>query len=89
MIDRITRRDTDAIEMYERAFEAGLDDHGTSRYNLACAFARTKQIDRALENLSLAIDQGFSNRDLMDTDDDLAACRADDRFKKLRNRLAK
>jgi len=52
-------------------------------YNLACAWSRTGQEDRAIDALTRAIDAGFSNVELMETDDDLAAIRGNSRFAEL------
>ena len=84
-------RNEEAIKTYEKAFEMGIppgaNTRGLAFYNLACAYARLKQIDRAFEMLNKAVDEGFNNRQTFETDDDLAALRADARFDALLKRL--
>jgi tetratricopeptide (TPR) repeat protein len=85
-------RNEEAIRSYERAFEIGIPPGPTTRgvayYNLACANARLGRTDRALEMLSRAIDEGFSDRATLEADADLAPLRADPRFAALAARIA-
>ena len=55
-------------------------NHGTSLYNLACALARGGRKEEAIGALGRAIDQGFSNRGLMESDKDLESVRGDAGF---------
>ena len=86
-------RNEEAIKSYEKAFEAGIPPGATTRgvayYNMACAYARLKQTDKAFEMLGRAIDEGMNNRQTFETDTDLAALRADARFQTLLARLPK
>jgi tetratricopeptide (TPR) repeat protein len=86
-------KNEEALKTYEKAFEAGIppgpNTRGTAFYNMACAFARLKQTDKAFEMLNKAVDEGFSNRRTLETDDDLAPLRADARFQTLLARLPK
>ena len=81
----------DLLEQYERAFELGIPPgpatRGVAYYNLACAYARTGQKDKALESLSRAVDEGFSDRAGMERDEDLAPLRPDPRFQQLLSRI--
>jgi hypothetical protein len=54
-----------------------------SLYNAACAYARLKQADKAIETLKLAMDAGFADRDQLHSDTDLESLRSDERFSKL------
>jgi pentatricopeptide repeat protein len=85
-------RNEDAIKTYEKAFEAGIppgaNTRGAAYYNMASGYARLKQSDKAFEMLNKAVDEGFSNRQTMETDTDLAALRTDERFQNLLKRLA-
>ncbi len=80
-----------AIKTYEKAFEMGIppgaNTRGLAYYNMACAYARLKQTDKAFEMLGRAIDEGFNNRQTIETDSDLAPLRADARFQELLKRL--
>lgn len=51
-----------------------------SLYNAACAYAKLKQTDKALETLKLAVDAGFADRDQLANDTDLIDIRNDARF---------
>lgn len=86
-------RNEDAIKSYEKAFEAGIppgaNTRGLAYYNMACAYVRLKQTDKAFEFLNKAIDEGFNKRETFETDTDLAPIRSDARFQKLSERLSK
>ena len=86
-------RNEDAIKSYEKAFEAGIppgaNTRGLAFYNMACAFARLKQNDKAFEMLNKAVDEGFVNRQTFETDTDLVPLRSDARFQTLLARLPK
>jgi hypothetical protein len=65
----------------------GANTRGLAYFNMACAYARLKNLDMAFEMLGKAIDEGFANRNTMTTDADLADLRSDPRFAKLMERL--
>lgn len=85
-------RNEDALKTYEKAFEAGIppgaNTRGVAFYNMACAYVRLKQTDKAFEMLGKAIDEGFKNRQTFETDTDLVPLRADARFQELLKRLS-
>ena len=78
----------EALKTFERALGGGVARF-IVHYNIARALARLGQPDKALESLGKAIDEGFSNRNGMETDTDLAPLRADARFQTLLARLPK
>ncbi len=84
-------KNEDAIKTYEQAFAAGIppgaNTRGVAYYNMACAYARLKQIDKAFEMLNKSVDEGFANRNTVETDDDLTPLRGDARFNELLKRL--
>ena len=86
-------RNEEALKTYEKAFEAGsppgANTRGVAYYNMACAYTRLKQTDKAFEMLNKAVDEGFVNRQTFETDTDLAPLRADARFQTLLARLPK
>jgi tetratricopeptide (TPR) repeat protein len=88
-----TGSNEEAIRTYEKAFDAGIppgaNTRGLAYYNMACAYARLKNVDKAFEMLGKAIDEGFADRTALERDDDLAALRSDARFAKLVERLPK
>lgn len=56
-------------------------------YNLACARARAGQTRAALEALTAALDHGFKDGALVETDPDLASLRGQDGYQALLQRL--
>lgn len=84
-------RNEDAIKSYENAFSIGIppgaNTRGVAYYNMACAYARLKQADKAFEMLGKAVDEGFNRRAGFETDEDLAPLRSDPRFAALLKRL--
>ncbi|HKP29199.1 MAG TPA: tetratricopeptide repeat protein [Gemmatimonadales bacterium] len=80
----------EGIEAYERALRGGLPPFAqvNAYYNMACAHARLGHADQAFDNLGKAIDAGFTNRRLMQEDEDLAPIRSDARFTALLGRIA-
>lgn len=86
-------RNEEAVKNYEKAFETGIppgaNTRGLAYYNMACAYTRLKQNDKAFEMLSKAVDEGFNRRSDYESDEDFAPLRADARFQKLLERLPK
>ena len=86
-------RNEDALKTYEKAFEAGIppgaNTRGLAYYNMACAYARLKQNDKAFEMLNKTVDEGFVNRQTFETDTDLAPLRTDARWQTFLARLPK
>ncbi len=84
-------KNEEAIKSYEEAFAIGFpsgpNTTGVAYYNMACAYARLKNYDKAFELLGKAIDDGYVNRQNFETDTDLAVLRADARFQALLARL--
>ena len=86
-----SNKNEEAIKTYEAAFQMGIppgaNTRGLAYYNMACAYARLKNADKAFEMLGKAIDEGYVNRASFETDTDLASLRGDVRFKALLARL--
>jgi tetratricopeptide (TPR) repeat protein len=86
-------KNEEAIKTYEAAFQLGIPPgpgtRGLAYYNLACAYSRLKNFDKAFEMLGRAVDEGYTVRDSFENDADLAALRTDTRFKSLLDRLPK
>jgi tetratricopeptide (TPR) repeat protein len=84
-------RNAEAARSYERAFELGIppgrSTRGVAWYNLASAYARLSERDRAFTALDSAVAQGVVERRLYETDADLAPLRSDPRFTRLLARL--
>ncbi|MFN8003649.1 MAG: tetratricopeptide repeat protein [Acidobacteriota bacterium] len=83
----------DAITAYLKAFDAGIppgaNTRGVAYFNLACGYTRIGQKDKALDALSNAVTEGFTNRNAYETDEDLAPLRTETRFQELLARLPK
>ncbi len=92
-VQLMLNRNEEAIKSYEKAFEIGIppgaNTRGLAFYNMACAYVRLMQKDKAFEFLSKAVDEGFNNRQTFETDTDLAPIRTDSRFQTLLVRLPK
>ena len=61
----------------------------TVLYNEACAFARGGDSDKAMASLREALDAGFNQRELFDTDEDLKSLRELPEFKELKESTRK
>lgn len=77
----------ESIAVGTRAFDAGSGDRGQLAYNLACSYARSRQVDAAFAWLDRALDLGFQDAALLQRDTDLDILRADDRYAAARRRL--
>ncbi|MGZ6027872.1 MAG: DJ-1/PfpI family protein [Myxococcaceae bacterium] len=66
----------------EQTFSRLLDERGTpsDAYQLACAQGRQGKVDAALASLTRAVQLGFHDQALAESDDDLRAVRSDARF---------
>ncbi len=66
----------------ERTFSRLLDERGApvDAYQLACAQGRQGKVDAALASLTRAVQLGFHDQALAESDDDLRAVRSDARF---------
>ncbi len=84
-------RNAEAARSYERAFELGIppgrSTRGIAWYNLACAYARLGQADRAIEALEQAFSEGVNDRRTYEQDSDLASLRSNPRFRALIDRM--
>ncbi len=72
----------------DRRIVVALPDDPTAHYNLACSCALTGDPDGAFAALDEAVELGYGDVDLLRTDADLAALRADPRFEPLVARVA-
>ncbi|MBI1765237.1 MAG: tetratricopeptide repeat protein [Acidobacteria bacterium] len=77
-----------ALGQYQQAVEAMLKAEAIGHnpvvmFNLACAYARLNNKDKAFEWLSQAMQRGFRQAQTLENDDDLASLRADARYKPL------
>ncbi|MCP5052152.1 MAG: hypothetical protein GY940_33605 [bacterium] len=63
--------------------------HPTLFYNMACAYARIKNKKKALSALNRAVEKGYSNRDYMMKDEDLAYIRNEKAFKEIIRKLSR
>jgi adenylate cyclase len=74
------------VELAERAL--GQDqDEPVVLYNVACFYALQGDPDRSIELLTKAVDEGWGDREWLETDSDLDTLRNDDRFKALLARI--
>jgi adenylate cyclase len=74
------------VELAERAL--GQDqDEPVVLYNVACFYALQGDPDRSIELLTKAVDEGWGDREWLETDSDLNTLRNDERFKSLLARI--
>ncbi len=71
-----------AVQSLDRAIEIG-GGVAVDYYNLACAYALSGNVEKALDNVERAIDAGFRQRAQYESDPDLASLRELPRFKAL------
>jgi Zn-dependent protease len=83
----VAGRYEESIAVGARAFDAGSGDRGQLAYNLACSYARARQVDAAFVWLDRALDVGFTDDALLRRDPDLDILRDDHRFATARRRL--
>lgn len=74
-------------ELLARDLIALIPDHPDGYYNLACALARQRKIDEALESLREAVERGWRQAQHMHADPDLDALRGDSRYASLITRI--
>ena len=83
----VERGQTDrAREWSERALDADRDEPAIM-YNVACTYSLLGEIDKAIDLLDRAIQQGYGHRAWLSHDPDLAPLRDDPRFQALLDRL--
>lgn len=75
-----------AADSFRRSRDLGYRA-ATSAYNLACAYARDRQIDASFAALQDARAKGFDLSGYLDDDNDLELLRDDPRFKQLRSEV--
>jgi len=78
----------DANAAAERTYTELVDERGApdDAYQLACAQGRQGKVDAALASLSKAVDLGFHDRAMAESDADLGGVRTDPRFARLFDR---
>ncbi len=81
-----------AILFFEIAIKAGdsvFDGQPYQYFNLACAYARDNNSEKALNSLSLAIQEGLDERDLLESNTDLEVIRKTPEFISLLDTIRK
>lgn len=74
------------VEWADRAAATDPDDPGV-HYNLACFYSLAGMLERSLDHLELALDQGFAHSPWIVNDPDLDAVRSDPRYTRVVARL--
>lgn len=82
-----TDRNRDAVASYEKAIAKGAPE-GYVRYNIACAYSKLGEKEKALDAIERACDLGFGRAHMLRSDKDFDPIRTEDRFKKLLDRMA-
>ena len=79
-------QNAESINAFKRALDMNYRTP-TTMYNIACGFARSNQIDAAMEWLEKARAAGFQLCNYIDHDEDLNNLRSDPRFRELRKQV--
>ena len=79
-------KDPAATESLEKAVRLGADS-AADLYNVACGYALLGQTEKALDWLDRAVSAGFTNRNQIENDSDLASLRDTDRYRRILDRL--
>ncbi len=82
-----TGQNREAVTTYDKAIAKGAPE-GYARYNMACAFAKLGEKDKAVEAIEKASRLGFGRAHMLQSDSDFDAIRNEPRFKALVERLA-
>ena len=81
----VQNRNELAAKYYEKAI--ALQPNGHDYYNLACAYAKSNEREKALNALAKSIAMGNTSKSQIDNDTDFDSIRSDERFKKLLEKL--
>jgi tetratricopeptide (TPR) repeat protein len=84
-------RNQDAVRSYEQSIALGIppgpQTRGAAHYNLACGYVRIGNKGKALEALTVAVDDRFGDRAGYEGDSDLTPLHGEPRWKDLIARL--
>jgi tetratricopeptide (TPR) repeat protein len=76
-----------ALELTDRSIAATPDDPGVY-YNAACLYAQINRIGEALDGLARAVELGFSQKNWIENDPDLASLRKHPRYHEILDRIS-
>lgn len=76
-----------AIEAYTKAVE--INNNPVAMYNLACAYAKSGNKDKALDWLDTSVGKGFAQLDQLKTDKDLSSLHSEAKFTEIVNKVEK
>ena len=81
----VQNRNQQAAKYYEKAL--ALQPNGHDYYNLACAYAKSNDKDKALDALAKSIGMGNTSKSQIENDADFDSIKSDERFKHLIEKL--
>jgi len=81
----VAGKDKDAAKYYEKA--VNLQPNGHDFYNLACAYAKYGEKDRAFAALNKSLEYGYTSKHQIENDADFTLIKSDERFKQLLSSL--
>ncbi len=82
----VLNRNKEAARYYEKA--VALEPNSRDYYNLACAYAKDKETDKAMNALEKSIQLGTVSKNQILNDTDLDSLRSDSRYKALLEKLS-
>jgi Flp pilus assembly protein TadD len=78
-------RNREAALYYEKA--VALQPNGHDYYNLACAYAKYGDKDKALSSLTRSINLGYGSRQMIEADEDFKSLKSESRFLAMMEKL--
>lgn len=81
----VAGKDKEAAGYYEKAL--AISPLGVDYYNLACAYAKTNDADKALKALNAALQNGYGTKQQIEADPDFNLIRPDENYKALIKKL--
>jgi tetratricopeptide (TPR) repeat protein len=74
-------KNKESVQYYEKAI--AISPSNFDSYNLACAYAKLNDVDKALKQLEYAIKNGYGSKAQIDNDTDFNLIRSNEKFKEL------
>lgn len=81
----VAGKDKEAAEYYEKAL--AISPSGIDFYNLACAYAKINNADKAMKALSASLEHGYGSKQQIETDPDFNLIRSNESYKAFIKRL--
>jgi hypothetical protein len=77
----VENKNKEAADYYEKAI--AISPSSFDSYNLACAYAKQNDVDKAVKSLDYALKNGYGSKRQIDNDEDFNLIRSSEKFKEL------